>query len=200
MPRSSRRWILPKRSGLIARRLSATSARSAPMFVSSKPPPKPARACKNGSTTWPASGQRVRPDCRRCTVTATKAARPSPDGTADVEVYLAKVPEPARTTLEKLRATIRAAAPKDTSEEINYGMPAFRYKGGLVGYAAFKHHCSFFPMSASLLDEFADELKGYRTSKGTLQFPQDKPLPAALVKKMVKARVLQNEAKNARRK
>lgn len=133
-------------------------------------------------------------------MTAMEAAKPAPDGTANVEAYLAKVPEPARTTLEKLRATIRAAAPKDATEEINYGMPAFRYKGGLVGYAAFKQHCSFFPMSASLLDDFADELKGYRTSKGTLQFPQDKPLPAALVKKMVKARVQQNEAKAAKRK
>lgn len=132
-------------------------------------------------------------------MTAMKAARPSGDGKAEVEVYLAKVPEPARTTLEKLRATIRAAAPEEASEEINYGMPAFRYKGGLVGYAAFKQHCSFFPMSASLLDDFADELKGYRTSKGTLQFAMDKPLPAALVKRMVKARVQQNEAKAARK-
>jgi len=76
-------------------------------------------------------------------------------------------------------------------------MPSFQYKGGLVGYAAFKEHCSFFPMSGRLVEEFADELKGYKTSKGTIQFPADKPLPAALVKKMVKARVAQNEAKRA---
>jgi uncharacterized protein YdhG (YjbR/CyaY superfamily) len=74
-------------------------------------------------------------------------------------------------------------------------MPSFRYKGGLVGYAAFKAHCSFFPMSGRLVEEFADELKAYKTSKGTIQFPADKPLPAALVKKMVKARIAQNEAK-----
>jgi uncharacterized protein YdhG (YjbR/CyaY superfamily) len=117
------------------------------------------------------------------------------NGTADVQTYLDKVAEPARTTLEKLRATIRAAAPKDAVECISYGMPAFRYKGGLMAYAAFKQHCSLFPMSASLLDDFADDLKGYRTSKGTLQFPMDKPLPAGLVKRMVKARVLQNEEK-----
>ena len=67
-------------------------------------------------------------------------------------------------------------------------MPAFRYKGALVAYAAFKNHCSFFPMQASLIDEMKDELKSYRTSKGTLQFPQDKPLPATLLKKMVKLR------------
>jgi uncharacterized protein YdhG (YjbR/CyaY superfamily) len=131
---------------------------------------------------------------------AMKSAKSAGNGTAEVEAYLAKVPEPARTTLEKMRATIRSVAPQDATEEISYGMPAFRYKGGLVGYAAFKQHCSFFPMSASLLDQFTDELKDYRTSKGTLQFPQDKPLPAALVKKMVKARVEQNEGKAAARK
>ena len=114
---------------------------------------------------------------------------------ADVEAYLEKVPEPARTTLNKIRAAIRAAAPKEATETISYGMPAFRYKGALVGYAAFKNHCSFFPMSASLLDEFQADLEGHRTSKGTLQFPMDKPLPAALIKKMVKARVAQNDKK-----
>jgi uncharacterized protein YdhG (YjbR/CyaY superfamily) len=130
-------------------------------------------------------------------MSAMKSAKSAGDGAAAVEAYLARVPEPARTTLEKLRATIRAAAPKDATEEISYCMPAFRYKGGLVAYAAFKQHCSFFPMSAKLLDDFAGELKNYRTSKGTLQFPPDRPLPAALVKKMVKARVAQNEEKTA---
>ncbi|HEX7728825.1 MAG TPA: DUF1801 domain-containing protein [Terracidiphilus sp.] len=117
---------------------------------------------------------------------------------AAVEAYLAKVPEPARTTLGKVRAAIRAAAPKAATEGISYGMPAFRYKGGLVGYAAFKGHCSFFPMSAALLDQMAEALAPWRTSKGTLQFPHDKPLPLALVKKMVKARVAANEAKKGR--
>jgi uncharacterized protein YdhG (YjbR/CyaY superfamily) len=118
---------------------------------------------------------------------------------ADVEAYLAKVPEPARTTLEKVRATIRSVVPADATEGMSYGMPAFRYKGALVAYAAFKDHCSFFPMNASLIDRMQDELKGYRTAKGTLQFPMDKPLPAALVKKMVKARVADNELKIAQR-
>ncbi|HWE84116.1 MAG TPA: DUF1801 domain-containing protein [Terracidiphilus sp.] len=124
-----------------------------------------------------------------------KKAQAGGDGVAAVEAYLARVPEPHRTTLEKVRATIRAAAPKDAEECISYGMPAFRYKGVLVGYAAFKAHCSFFPMSGALLDEFGDEVAAYRTAKGTLQFAVDKPLPAGLVKKMVKARVRQNEAK-----
>ena len=129
-----------------------------------------------------------------------KAVIKTKDGSADVEAYLANVPEPARTTLEKIRAAIRAAAPKEAEECISYRMPAFRYKGALVAYAAFKQHCSFFPMSASMLDDFADDLKNYRTSKGTLQFPVDKPLPAALVRRMVKTRVEQNEAKAAIRK
>ena len=117
------------------------------------------------------------------------------NGVAGVEAYLAKVPEPARTTLAKVGAMIRAATPKEATEQLSYGMPAFRYKGALVAYGAFKDHCSFFPMQASLTDAMQDDLKGYRTSKGTLQFPLDQPLPAALVKKMVKARVAENEGK-----
>jgi uncharacterized protein YdhG (YjbR/CyaY superfamily) len=115
----------------------------------------------------------------------------------DVEAYLAEVGEPARTTLKKLRATIRSVVPPETTEGLSYGMPAFRYKGALVAYAAFKSHCSFFPMQASLIDEMKEELKGYRTSKGTLQFDPDKGLPAALVKKMVRARVAENERRKA---
>jgi uncharacterized protein YdhG (YjbR/CyaY superfamily) len=124
------------------------------------------------------------------------AANKTDDGLAAVEAYLARVPEPARTTLETVRKTIRAAAPREATETISYGMPAFRYKGALVAYAAFKAHCSFFPMQASLIDKMTNELREYRTSKGTLQFPLDKPLPAALVRKMVKARVAENERKN----
>jgi uncharacterized protein YdhG (YjbR/CyaY superfamily) len=119
-------------------------------------------------------------------------------GAAAVEAYLARVPEPARTTLGKVRATIRAALPKDAEECISYMMPAFCYKGVLVSYAAFKKHCSFFPMSAALLDEFEHELTDARTSKGTVQFPVDRPLSATLLTKIVRARVAQNEAKSRR--
>lgn len=126
-----------------------------------------------------------------------KMASGVPAELAAVEAYLAEVPEPARTTLETVRRAIRSAAPADAVECISYGMPAFRYQGALVGYAAFKDHCSFFPMSAALLDEFEEDVKGYRTAKGTLQFPRDKPLPARLVKQIVKIRVLQNEEKAA---
>ncbi len=113
----------------------------------------------------------------------------------DVDEYLAGVPEPARGTLNKIRATIRSAAPKEATETISYGMPAFRYKGALVAFAAFKDHCSLFPMSGRALEAFRDELQGYSTSKGAIRFPLDRPLPAALVKKLVKARVAQNEAR-----
>jgi uncharacterized protein YdhG (YjbR/CyaY superfamily) len=131
-----------------------------------------------------------------------KATKNSPEkdspGVGDVEAYLDKVPEPARATLEKLRVTIRSVVPPETTERLSYGIPSFHYKGGLVAYAAFKKHCSFFPMQASLIDEMKDELKSYRTAKGTLQFPQDTPLPPALVKKMVKARIAENERKGKR--
>jgi uncharacterized protein YdhG (YjbR/CyaY superfamily) len=116
-------------------------------------------------------------------------------GKAEVEAYLAAVPEPGRTTLEKLRAIIRAAVPKSASEELAYRIPSFNYKGSLVAYAAFKKHCSFFPMGSKAIEEFAEELAGYRVTKGTIRFPLDKPLPKALIAKMVKACVKRNEAK-----
>jgi uncharacterized protein YdhG (YjbR/CyaY superfamily) len=116
----------------------------------------------------------------------------------NTDEYLAGVPQPARGTLDKIRAAIRAAAPAEATEAIGYGMPTFRYKGALVGFAAFSNHCSFFPMSGSVIEAFQSELKGYETSKGTIRFPVDKPLPAGLVKKLVKARVAQNESKKAR--
>ena len=133
---------------------------------------------------------------RKSTASAPAASKAT--SSADVDAYLAKLPEPARATLEKVRATIRSVVPAETTEGLSYGMPAFRFKGALVAYAAFKDHCSFFPCQASLIDQMKDELKNYRTSKGTLQFPLDKPLPAALVKKMVKARIAENERRAER--
>lgn len=110
-----------------------------------------------------------------------------------VDDYLARVPEPGRATLGKIRARIRAAVPPGAIEAISYGMPAFKYKGSLVAYAAFTNHCSLFPMSAAVIGEMKEELSAYTTSKGTIQFPLDKPLPAALVKKVVKARIAEKE-------
>ena len=111
-----------------------------------------------------------------------------------VDEYLAGVPEPARTTLEKMRALIRSAVPPESTEVISYGMPAFKHKKVLVWFAAFAKHCSLFP-TAAVIDAFKSELKGFSTSKGTIQFPADKPLPSALVKKLVKARVAQSDGK-----
>ena len=105
-----------------------------------------------------------------------------------MEDYLAAVPEPARSTLNKIRATIQSVLPKDATEVISYGIPAFKCKKIVVWYAAFSNHCSLFP-TASVIARFKDELKGYTISKGTIQFPIDKPLPATLLKKIVKARL-----------
>lgn len=124
-------------------------------------------------------------------------AKPA-SGAADVEKYLAKVPEPARSTLQKVRAMIRKAAPREATEAISYGIPAFKHNGMLVAYAAFKEHCSFFPASGTLLNEFAEELKDYPCSKGTIRFAVDQPLPEGLVRKLVEARVAKNQAKKAK--
>jgi uncharacterized protein YdhG (YjbR/CyaY superfamily) len=115
----------------------------------------------------------------------------------NVDEYLAGVPEPARGTLNKIRAAIRSAAPPEATEAISYGMPAFKYNGVLVWFAAFSNHCSLFP-TAAVIDAFKNELKSFSTSKGTIHFPTDKPLPTALVKKLVKARVAQIDSKKRR--
>ena len=109
-----------------------------------------------------------------------------------VDEYLAGIPEPARSTLQHVRKVIQSVVPPETTEVISYRMPMFKYKGMLVAYAAFTNHCSLFPTGSGVLDQFAKELKGYRTSKGTIQFPPDKPLPDALIRKIVKARVAEN--------
>jgi uncharacterized protein YdhG (YjbR/CyaY superfamily) len=114
-----------------------------------------------------------------------------------IDEYLAGVREPARSTLKKVRAAIRSAAPREATETISYGIPAYKYKGMLVWFAAFSTHCSLFP-TASVIKAFQHELKGYSTSKGTIHFTTDKPLPAALVRKLVKARAAQNESRNRR--
>ena len=114
-----------------------------------------------------------------------------------MDEYLERVPEPARSTLEKVRAVIRSVMPPEATEGISYRMPVFQYKGPLVWFGAFSDHCSLFPTN-SVIEAFKKELKGYRISKGTIQFPVDKPLPAALVKKLVKARLAEKQRKKAR--
>jgi len=120
---------------------------------------------------------------------ATSAKENAPAQTVDD--YLAALPKEARATLEKLRKVVKAAAPKAT-EVISYQIPMYKHHGMLVGFAAFKDHCSFFP-GANPIATHKDELKAYETSKGTIRFPIGKPLPAALVKKLVKTRVAENE-------
>ncbi|MFZ0635858.1 MAG: DUF1801 domain-containing protein [Candidatus Acidiferrales bacterium] len=115
----------------------------------------------------------------------------------NVDEYLAGVPELARSTLNKMREAIRSAVPPEAAETISYRIPAFKHKGVLLWFAAFSGHCSLFP-TASVIEAFKNELKGFSTSKGTIQFPTDRPLPTALVKKLVKARVAQNESKKRR--
>jgi uncharacterized protein YdhG (YjbR/CyaY superfamily) len=113
--------------------------------------------------------------------------------TNEVDAYLATVPEEMRRALEKLRRTIRAAAPTAT-ERIGYGIPMFYQQGRpLVGFAAAKKHCGFYCTSPALMESMKKELEPYDTSKGTIRFPPSKPLPAALVKKIVKGRIAENE-------
>lgn len=123
--------------------------------------------------------------------TSPEAAR------AEVEAYFARLAEPARTRLEELRSILRAVAPKSAFEEITYRIPSFNYKGSLVAYAAFKHHYSLFPMGSRVLEELAEELKDYRTSRGTIQFQYDKPIPKALITRIVKACVARNKTRAA---
>ena len=119
-------------------------------------------------------------------------------GPADVEQYLSALPAEPRAALESLRATIRGAAP-DATEALSYGMPAFKLDGRpLVAYAAFKRHCSLFPMSTKAIEAFAEELEPFRTSKGTLQFQADRPLPPELVTKLVAARIEEIETRGRR--
>lgn len=109
-----------------------------------------------------------------------------------IDEYLAALSDDQRDALEKLRKTIKAAAPK-AEECISYQLPAFRQNGMLVGFGATKNHCAFYLMSSTTVEAHKDELKGYDTSKGTIRFEADKPLPVSLVRKLVKARIAENE-------
>src|ERR1039457_2138896 len=117
-------------------------------------------------------------------------------GVDDVDEYLAGISEPARTTLNKVRAVIRSVAPPEATEGISYGIQMFKYKGMLASFAAFSDHCSLFPGAGPTV-EFKNELKDFQTSKGTIRFAPDKPLPATLLKKLLKARIAENERKKA---
>ena len=96
-----------------------------------------------------------------------------------------------------MRAAIRSAVPREATETISYRIPAFKHHGILVWFAAFSDHCSLFP-TAAVIEAFQKELKSFETSKGTIHFPLDRPLPVALIKRIVKARVARLAAKHSR--
>ena len=126
--------------------------------------------------------------------TASTRGKPGAQRPADVEAYLASIPADKSAALQKIRAAVRAAAP-GAEEGFSYGLPAFRLNGRpLVCYGASTNHCSFFPMSPAVIRAHADELKNYETSKGTIRFPPEKPMPATLVRKLVKARIAELQA------
>ncbi len=107
----------------------------------------------------------------------------------EIDDYLAKLDEPKRTTLQQLRRTIQSIVP-NAEQGISYGMPAFRLDGKVIaGFAAFKNHLSYLPHSGSVLADLADDVAGYVTSKGALQFSIDKALPKTLVKKLIAVRL-----------
>lgn len=108
----------------------------------------------------------------------------------DINEFIADFPEDIQLILEKIRATIQQAAP-DAKEAIKYGMPTFVLNGNLVHFAAYKNHIGFYPAPTGI-DAFIEELAQYRTGKGTIQFPVDKPIPYDLVTKVVKFRVEEN--------
>jgi uncharacterized protein YdhG (YjbR/CyaY superfamily) len=111
-----------------------------------------------------------------------------------IDEYLANVNPDQRVTLERLRKSIHAAAP-GAEECISYGIPAFRLNGrSLVFFGAWAKHCAFYPGSSSTLKRFRGDLKHFQISKGTIRFSPDNPLPTALIKKLIKARMLQNHA------
>ena len=114
-----------------------------------------------------------------------------------VDDYLAGVPAKEREVLQKLREVIKSAAPQ-AEEVISYNIPLYKHHGHLVGFGAFKNHCSLFVTNSAVQEQFAKELKPYEVAHTTIQFSVDNPLPATLVKKIVKARIAENEARAAR--
>jgi uncharacterized protein YdhG (YjbR/CyaY superfamily) len=117
---------------------------------------------------------------------------------SSIDQYLAVLSADKRAALERLRRTIRAAAP-GAEECISYRLPAFRKDGMLVAFGASGNHCAFYLMSSTTLDAFEDDLAGYDTSTGTIRFQPEKPLPAALVRKLVRARLAENAARRTKR-
>src|SRR5438093_10239228 len=143
--------------------------------------------------SWYGRGRTLKTPANGAVVMAPKGA-PAPK---TIDEYLALVPPKFRAALQRLRKTINAAAP-DAEEVISYRMPAFRQNGMIVYFAAFKDHCSLFGVSPTLRREFSAELKPFMAGKGTYQFTPEKPIPADLVRRIVKARVAENAARRSK--
>lgn len=152
--------------------------------------PNPAAAKKKSTTPK-----------RAAKIVARAAARPAAKSTmsksATVDSYIAGFSPEIQSRLRQMQATIARLAPEAT-ETIGYGIPTFKLEGNLVHYAGYANHVGFYPGGVGIA-AFQNELAGYKSSKGSVQFPHDRPLPLALVKKIVKFRVAQNKAKAAER-
>jgi uncharacterized protein YdhG (YjbR/CyaY superfamily) len=130
---------------------------------------------------------------------APKKRTPKLPAAKTVDEYFDRLQEPALSALYKMRQAIQSSVPPESVEFISYGVPAFKLKRVLVWYAAFANHCSLFPTNA-VIEGFKDELKDFSTSKGTIHFPLSKPMPVALIKKLMKTRVAQDASGVRRRK
>lgn len=142
-----------------------------------------------------ATGKKTAGKVAASKATNTKVAAGKADntkGTLDVDAYLATGPADMRAALEGIRKQIKATVP-GVEELISYGIPIFKYNGSLLGIGYAKTHCGLYVMSKAVMEQFADELKSYNNAPTTIRFTPDKPLPAALVKKIIKARVDEND-------
>ena len=113
-----------------------------------------------------------------------------PTKPTDIDTYISAFPEEIRKKLQQIRETIHAAAP-DAAEAISYQIPTFKLHGNLVHFAAYQHHIGFYP-SSSGIEKFKESLKEFHTSRGTVQFPHDKPIPFNLIEEIVRFRVKEN--------
>lgn len=126
--------------------------------------------------------------------------RSPPSKPSTIDEYLAAVSAPQRAALEKLRNAIHSAAP-GVEEYIGYGLAGFKLNGRpLVYFGAWQNHCAFYPGSPAVQEQFKEDLKEFSVSKGTVRFTMDRPLPAALIKRLVRARLAENATREARRK
>lgn len=116
----------------------------------------------------------------------------------NVDEYLQQFPETQQATLAKVRKAILQAAPK-AKEVISYQIPMYKLNGTIAAFAGFKNHCSFFPTSHAIMAAFKEELELYDTKGVTIHFPVDKPLPSALIKKMVAAKINENEVRQKKK-